>query len=439
MKQYSKLIFDFANTNKVEWDNGKITATVTSSEDIIEFVKRLESSSVSNYQVTKDSLSVNSGRISIGDTLEIILRPPRGPEVFFAWNFDDLLQKSSLIYKPNEIIIFKEDYISWETSSQSKKLRAYEVLSKFLNRLIDLGVLKKVDDELWLLSSDRFLPFTSKINTGVLEENADGILKGIWAILEVADAPLHTEDKKRILRSVLLNNLKNAKKDERLNHFLKHFDEISKNYSNNYELFISDFSFEDDMGKLLKQQEDFSNRLSAIFTSIQTKILAIPVTLILAFGEMKIKSEDFPIFVNSAILVAALIFSILLWVLLSSQTEVLLLLKNEMDAKKELFSRYSPNLQKGINSAFDSLNNQYTFTNTMIKVLKSLIVVGFLATLLTYVYMTPQVNEAFGNFLTTVVGSNVEIPDPTIFTATPNASSTVTPTAIPSPYPAGSP
>ena len=151
-----------------------------------------------------------------------------------------------------------------------------------------------------------------------LTQFATGIIEGIDLTSSIIKEKLHIEDKKRILKAILFNSLRSSEEDKRLNHYLSQCHEISRSFSNNYDLFASEFSFELEHDKLIKQLQDFSSELSSILSSIQGRILAIPLSLILAYGQMKTMPEDNPLFVNTAVLLAALVFSILMWFLLTS-------------------------------------------------------------------------------------------------------------------------
>lgn len=396
--EYAQAIYEFTEANNSTWLNGLIVFDVIIDQASMEFAKQLDDQAPNNdYEIKRNGQSISIYDLIVGDSARFEIVPPRNQRLFYAEDLDDLLKfKSSLVNKPENIVIQNQRYISWKLSNNTPlNILAYVKICKFLNTLVQLNILEqKVDEQLLLFFNDSTLLLRAKTTNSVLSQYSSKIINGIDSISEIIEGELHKEDKRRILKAILFTSLKSSQEEQRLDHFLGQCDEIAKDFSNNYDLYVSEFSFEIEYEKVIQQQQEFSNRLSTILTSIQGRILAIPLSLILAFGQMKTEPKDNPLFVNTAVIVAAFVFSILMWYLLSSQNQVLVVIKEELDSKVRRFKVSIPKLFSQMEDVFKSLDEQYKSTERMLNLLKFLIIWGFVLTMIAYIYLTPEIRNA---------------------------------------------
>lgn len=348
------------------------------------------------YEIQRKNQFIGYHELAIGDAVTFTLEPRRNRNLFHAKDLDDLLRfKSALLERPAAIVVQDLDFISFHSKDVPAEIATYFKLCDFLAALLDLGVLeRRIDEDLYLFFASGTLLMKARTTGGTLRQNARRIVQGIDRITEILSDDLHKNDKVRLLKAVMYDSWRTSREDERLTHFLRHCREIAKNFSNNYELFVSEFSFDSEYEQLLREQHEFSGRLSAILTSIQGRILAIPLSLILAFGQMKTAPEDNPLLVNTGILIAAAVFAVLMWILLGSQSHVLLGLKDEIDSKVERYRVTSPHLFQQVQGLFSTLDEQFESTKRMLTLLRVLIIIGLIVTVLAWAYLTPEVGNA---------------------------------------------
>lgn len=400
-REYSQKIFEFAEKNGLEWINEKIESKVTLAKFHIDFAEQMYEYEKSEFKIKKGGRYIGKHELEIGDQVTFEISPPRSRNnVFYAKNLKDLLKyKFSIINKPSDIVIHDQKFFSWDitekgTSNIPVNILAYYRVCNFVESLIDDGIFKNTyNDEMLLFSGDGMIDLTARINATALRHEANKKIEAIDRIMEIIETDIYKDDKKRILKAVFFSYLKPRKKYLRFWGLLDAIEEISKTFSNNYELFVSEFSFDSEQENLMMQRRDYCNRLSSILSGIQSKILAIPLSLILAFGQMKTDSTDNPLFVNSGVLIAALVFSTLMWILLLSQEQVLIALHEEITSKANRFKREIPKLFPLVENTFAVLEKQYNSTKNMVIFLKALIIIGFGATIVSYAYLTPNINE----------------------------------------------
>ncbi|WP_212626157.1 hypothetical protein [Pseudomonas sp. PP3] len=99
---------------------------------------------------------------------------------------------------------------------------------------------------------------------------------------EFVNAQIHKEQKSSIIKSVLIEMLKTNELDRlTLPCLLKRFSEFVERVNANYQLYVSEFSFEKIRDQVEKEKLDFMLKLNKVFSEIQNQLLAIPVALIL--------------------------------------------------------------------------------------------------------------------------------------------------------------
>ncbi|TQV77344.1 hypothetical protein FLL45_05210 [Aliikangiella marina] len=403
--EFSQQLLQFSKEFNFLPKNWKLVANVKSDERL-----RSKLISLDNYDSFELEIKVNEQYVSIenfelGIQLDIAIAPPRNNSVFFANDLNDLIEHTSLINPPKNIVLINEGYVSWLNDSKpSTKVEAFFTAQRLIQDLIAIEVLElDRKDELVLTSSGSKLSLAKNLSETVFVQNANEIILGSSNIIKIFKDKLHENDKKRVLRAVLKNSLTGCDKEKRLSHFFAHCSEIATVFSNNYELFVSEFSFDNELEKLMEQKRNYSAKLNSLLASIQGKILAIPLSLILAFGQMKSKPEDSPLLVNTGIWIAAIIFSIIMFFLLRSHNTALEAISKEILTKSKRFKVELANLYSEVQSVFESLAKQSKINFIMIRFLTALIFIGILSTTITYAYITPEINEIFASLKTKIV------------------------------------
>ena len=179
----------------------------------------------------------------------------------------------------------------------------------------------------------------------------------------------------------------------RLRHLLKHALEIMLAARNNYDLFVASFSFQNDQEKLYEQKREFNVKLNALLSGIQGKLLAIPVSTILATSQLKNVGEENYILINAAIVFSAAFFTLIIAWLILSQLTALTSIKFEIESKERRFKIELPRIFAEVESIFTALKSSCNFNIRVAKVILGLASVLFLVTFYVYVLKTPPLQD----------------------------------------------
>ncbi|RRV19753.1 hypothetical protein EGJ23_23150 [Pseudomonas sp. o96-267] len=184
----------------------------------------------------------------------------------------------------------------------------------------------------------------------------------------------------------------------RLRHLLKHASEIMLVARNNYDLFVSGFSFQSDQEKLYEQKREFNVKLNALLSGIQGKLLAIPVSTILATSQLKNVGEENYLIINAAIIFSAAFFTLIISWLILSQLAALNAIKIEIESKENRFKIELPRIFSEVESIFLALKSSCRLNMKVAEIIFILAIFLFLVTFYVYVLKTPSLQVALLGF-----------------------------------------
>lgn len=276
------------------------------------------------------------------------------------WNWEKFLRnKINLINTPPGFFIFSTDSI-YPSESPAGTLKHYLDINQALKIIIDCA------DHIDKLSSEiiRELIFLHKARIEVpvvyTEANLKEGLDGISILDSIFSDPSHKEQKRSILKEVLYNLLSNVSKDSRLQHLFCNFGEFSKRINENYQLFVSEFSFDDVRKEYEEKKRDYLSKLNDVFSSLHTKMLGIPVSL--ALVSLKIKLVDkMPLWPNIIIFIAITIYSNMMCCIIKNGKHTLKAIKNEYNGQMLRMKHQYIDQYKKIEDIKKDLDERYYF------------------------------------------------------------------------------
>jgi hypothetical protein len=178
-----------------------------------------------------------------------------------------------------------------------------------------------------------------------------------------------------LFKTTLVDYLYLRTEDQRLNYLANNIKEFCKKFKDNYELFISEFSFESEIERVHQERRDFSSRLNDLLTGIQTKLLAIPLAFLISGSQLK-PIDSFTTGVSNVFVVMSIfIFVLIIMILISTQLSLLKAVKNEFSAKKIWLLQNLPISSEELSEEFDSLEIMSS------NIEKNLKIIGFFAAL----------------------------------------------------------
>ena len=273
---------------------------------------------------------------------------------------DFLSFKPNLLHPPESFIILKEEIIL-PSSSIEGKLKHFFDISNFLHLLnnnadYSTKVTNKVIDEFVYLHKSRLdIPLILTVES--LNEALDG-----FSIVEALFLDnSHKEQKSSIFKEVMYGLLINIPVKDRLNYLLINFGEFSKRFNENYQLFVSEFSFDDVRKEYEENKRDYLTKLNNIFSSVQTKMLGIPISLAIASLKMSAVVDGISFWTNFLLAISITIYSIMMFMLIANQKHTLSAVKNEYQSQMTRLKHQYSDQYESIKQIQTELNIRHDF------------------------------------------------------------------------------
>ena len=316
-----------------------------------------------------------------GSFYEIQLQPPRSHSAFFSKSLDDLLNYPTYLHSPPETFFLADSGELYPSATQPSIL-----LRGYLDTIKLIGLLKSLSD--YSDSSTGHLRFVflhkEKLEVQVLYGNND--LRPLLCV-DKLDKNLaenvHTEQRRSILKRLLLEELQSFSSNDRFRNLLIRLDSIYQRFLDNYQLYVSEFSFDAIFKDISNKRLEYVLKLNKNFSDIQNQLLAVPLAALLAWSQME-KSNSIK---NSLVFLTALIFAFFMSMLLRNQKASLAAIKEEIsDQHKALNREYAalaPRFEK-IYIDLDDRCNKHKCLLVLVDISVGIIIVVVPAALLFY-------------------------------------------------------
>lgn len=364
---------------------------------------------IDGYEGVQTELENNKGElididdVRLGEVVKVVITLPRNQDLFVAKDISDLVERTKILSIPDKYVLFDVDFFSWR--DDVKKIGAvfaHDKIIEFINLCIKLDVLEKhySSNKLVLFFSNEKLLISSELDASILSVDVGNDFERI--ILKF-NSDQHKSDRVHMLRASLFKVLNKCSENKRLIHLTSNSSKFVRLFEQNYDLFVSDFSFDSEKEKVFAEKRDFLSKLSQLLSGIQAKLLAIPLSLVLVLGQMKTKPDDSPLMVNSLILASSLLFSVIMFVLLRSQLTAINAISHEVKSKRNRFELELPDLYSEVSLAFDSVSKQCEYNRFFICFMIVVVVLGFLGTVVAYAMLTPQLHKFISECLVSYI------------------------------------
>ncbi|MEP7706533.1 hypothetical protein [Paraglaciecola sp. 25GB23A] len=304
-----------------------------------------------------DELSSFKGRIL---TVQFSNNYLRQQNIFIYTNFEDFLAYKPNLLTPPENFIILEQRLSYSKTSDvsDHKLLTYFNVCRLLSTLNEYA-----DHQ------DRFnsnviyeLVFLHKSRMAIVVNYSidclDFGLDGISIFNSLFSDPAHKDQKLSILKEVMFGFLININKTQRLDFLIQHFGEFSKRLNENYQLFVSEFSFDDVRREYEEKKRDYLVKINDVFAQVQTKMLGIPISLALISFKMGTIIDSQTFWANLTLLIAILAYTAMMSMLIEGQKATLTSLKDEYTSHMNRLKHQYPEQFEKIKKSIDDLDKR---------------------------------------------------------------------------------
>jgi len=182
-----------------------------------------------------------------------------------------------------------------------------------------------------------------------------------------------SKEKDQILKKALINFFKDCEVIS-FSQIIQDFTRLNICINDELDIYMSKFSYDDIKKEVEKEKVDFIVRLNKVFSDIQTQLIGVPVSVILAADKLKIgklASNDpnkfYGISLTNALVILAIgFYAIVLAMLIRNQNNTLEALKDEIDHHESLFNNKHKGMAQKFKKSFTQIKNRYEHQKRML-------------------------------------------------------------------------
>ncbi|WP_417500762.1 hypothetical protein [Marinobacter sp.] len=300
---------------------------------------------------------------------------------FFAWSMEDLLKNPSRSrHAPTRFYIADLDYLHPDQKdSMPNQVKGYFQRLKLIDALQPPFADYKYSaagPETLVFISEKKLEISINISASELDPTPaiDKLIEDYIFSTE------HKNHKHTIIRTCITDlfaatgsKITNIS----ISDLFKEADILLEDAKDNYDLFISEFSFKKIKNEIEREKLEFTIKLNTVFSSIQNQLLAIPVALVLVGGQMENTGNWNQ--KNIVIWLGGFVFAFLLSLLVRNQKNTLTAVRQEIDQQwKKIQSDHRPVADR-FSDLYWTLEERHKHQTWLIRIVDALVAASLFA------------------------------------------------------------
>lgn len=168
-------------------------------------------------------------------------------------------------------------------------------------------------------------------------------------------------------------------------YLVTHFGEFSSQVIENYDLYVSEFSFDDVRLEYQEKKREYMLKINEVFSSIQTKALGIPISLALVATRLSTsKTDSLTDTTNSLLFIAALMYSLMMVLLILNQKHSLKSIETEYKGQIKRLKKEYPDQHGNIVLEFKDLDGRCCTQRVQLNLFLIMIVILMMVS---YIYL----------------------------------------------------
>lgn len=312
----------------------------------------IESIEVDDLFIELDEIDKYDGKVA-----SVTFKKPDG--LYNSW-VDFLNYRPNLVHCPNFFYLLHDDTV-FPVNEPKGKLKHYLDVIKLVNILIEHAdytahLSDSVIDKVTYLHKSRI-----DIQFVYDDNNLAEALDGITVFCSYFDDPTHMQQKVSILKESLFSLNFSDNKNNKLSKFINQFGEFSKRFIENYNLFVSEFSFDEVRKEYEEKKRDYFIKLDEIFSSVQSKMLGIPISLALASFKLSSIVDEKSFWSNLFLSISIIVYSAMMIMLIRNQKHSLEALKSEFTSQMNRLKHQYSGQYKKIEGMIIDLNKRHDY------------------------------------------------------------------------------
>lgn len=239
-------------------------------------------------------------------------------------------------------------------------------------------------ETLYFLGKKKFSIINNLSNLNPIDLNT--ILAFKTAYIE---SQIHKEAIKHIIKDSLIH-FYSTSHEVSLNQICKDFNKIYDVIKNNYETYMSEFTFSKVKRDVEKFRTENITRINKAFSDIQMQIVTIPASVVIVAANFK-TGQDFSLGTNSVILFGALFFAIAVYCICENQKDTLINIYNEIKSHKNELEK-NPLLiaDSEILDNYTFLTNRYRKQRKNLSRIKIGVLISIILTIIIYLNINSE-------------------------------------------------
>lgn len=362
------LVSIYRRLEKREMSRGRVSG-IASDHDFEEIVSTLE---------THDVLIANDP-----NTKSVTFKATSTATEYFSASMADLLTAPSRKRKaPTTFYVADLDFLyNGEINKCPTPVKSY------LEHTCLVSLLEKISDHQGDISKLIFFhkeKFDLQINYSA--EHLSPICRLNEFKKKFVEDDIHSEQKKTIIKSVLLEFHNEFDKKLSTGLIAEKFEEFYRRVSSSYQLYVSEFSFQKIKAEVEKSKFEFITRINKVFSDIQNQLLVVPASLILVGSQYE--TSNSMTLKNLIIFCGAIAFAAFMMLLILNQRNTLLSILNEINNELQLIKQKHSSVKLQFDDQYKLLETRFLYQYILLEIVSLIVALALAAASALFFYFS---------------------------------------------------
>lgn len=291
---------------------------------------------------------------------------------YFFYTFEDFLhQKNNLIEVPRYYYIADLKWSSLSENEQPDEIKSYYKLLDFIGYIKEVAQYTDSGKKHWYLTyEDKSVQISMNLDLNTFK-NLD--YAEIEKFSQFFSDNIHRKQKLSIFNKVLVNRVTQIEEfQDTFNVLLLEIDEIFQKIEEDFSVFASNFSYEKIVNQLENEKLEEQVKIHKILTDIQSQILGIPIATVIVATQYRVDlTQESTLWINLAILVGVLIFTLLMTFTAHNQKNTLEAISVEINRKKNILQKQFKRLAD--EKPYENLEKRIKYQNIVLTVIQYIV------------------------------------------------------------------
>lgn len=303
-----------------------------------------------------------------------------------------LRPRANLCAEPASYLVLKPHFKSWDGSPEVPsgilQYRQAIAFAGLVTGSSHYAVNSSVDPEAVFIMRSAALRVPIQYGNDDLRELADVPV----LVSELQEGPW-PDTRRSLFAKAIVDSLQSVGQSKPFPFLLDNYSAVVHAFRRNLQIFESQFEFETQSERLEAEKRGFISQLSAIVTDVQNKVLAIPGALLLVGSQLRQGNGLVNVLSNSAVFLATVGVSLLVWLLTSYQLGMVKHARVEIEARTKRWKAEAPYLVKGEGEPFESVTDHASKVERSIFYIRLMAGIVQIIALGLYLKMTPELTK----------------------------------------------